>query len=599
MNNTLVIAQRELTEKRFVLVAAIGFAIIALMVPLVPGVRPEGRGSAIVIVSSLLAIGFTLGLATILGANIIGRELSDGRLSFYFSKPVSSLSIWFGKLVAAVILVVVSFAIIGAPAMFAGARSFAQVWEATGRDAGAIVAIVLTVAVVLFLLSHVLSTFVRSRSPWIIFDFVAATVCGIAIWLIERQLMLGFADSLVVRLAVSIAIYAGLAIIAGGAWQLARGRTDRKRSHIELSRFIWMAIGCGVFVAAAFMVWVVTVPLSGINPDFADQASAGPWAIIGGQAKHRGEYRATFLYDVSNGRSIRITALKPWTSGASFSNHGQTASWLVPTTSNACELYVAKLDMPKPKAVATGITFRPENYALSDDGSRVAIVQNGGIVAVYELASRASLGSVRIPSGRYRSLFFVSNDVVRVYAFAHDADTQIFEFDIAHKALRHTGQLPLPSRIPSFNPKRALVYWDPTHLEIRDAGTGALIASRSLFGSARFLRDGRIVGFDNSLLQVLSPDGALLREITLPGSISPSPIVDYGGGLVIVMVPRPEHRVAAAVVDIDRGTIVRVEPDILLTYSSRGPQLLCFTPLHDLVLWNPLTGARRLIAAHS
>ena len=106
MNVAMVIARRELTEKRFVFVAAAAFLVLTLIVPFMPGIQTGERASALAVASLGLAINFTVGLGAILGATIVGRELSDGRLSFYFSKPIPATSIWWGKLIAAATLVV-------------------------------------------------------------------------------------------------------------------------------------------------------------------------------------------------------------------------------------------------------------------------------------------------------------------------------------------------------------------------------------------------------------------------------------------------------------------------------------------------------------
>src|SRR5207247_583426 len=144
--------------------------------------------------------------------------------------------------------------------------------------------------------------------------------------------------------------------------------------------------------------------LSGVIPDMAEEAPKGTWALIAGKAKHRGDYRAAFLYDLSSGRTARIPALAPW-KAPTFSADGRTASWLVPSLKGV-ELYLAKLDSPNPRPVATGITFMAGHVSLSDDGSRVAVVpvmplhDEGGILTVYDLSTRASLGSVKIPTSR-------------------------------------------------------------------------------------------------------------------------------------------------------------------------------------------------------
>ena len=129
MNSTMIIARRELSEKRFVFVAAGAFLLLALIVPLMPGVRAGERVGALMLTSLGFASIFSIGLAAILGATIIGRELSDGRLSFYFSKPVPATSVWWGKLVAAAALIVICFAIIGLPAFLSGGS--VPTWTAT------------------------------------------------------------------------------------------------------------------------------------------------------------------------------------------------------------------------------------------------------------------------------------------------------------------------------------------------------------------------------------------------------------------------------------------------------------------------------------
>jgi ABC-type transport system involved in multi-copper enzyme maturation permease subunit len=229
MKSTLVIARRELVEKRFVFVAAIAFAILSIIIPLVPGVHAGQRSGALVVSSMLLSIGFAIGLAAILGGSIIGRELSDGRLSFYFAKPVPAPAIWFGKLIAATVLVVVCFGIIVAPAVTVGVHNVLRAMETDSRDALTMIRVVLTAAAVFFLITHVIGTFVRSRSPWIAFDFIAAAICGWALWMMARPLLDGAAIELIKLLGKILSLYLGMVIVAAGAWQLSRGRTDRRR----------------------------------------------------------------------------------------------------------------------------------------------------------------------------------------------------------------------------------------------------------------------------------------------------------------------------------------------------------------------------------
>ncbi|HEX3581241.1 MAG TPA: hypothetical protein VH087_05740, partial [Thermoanaerobaculia bacterium] len=114
MTYVLAIARREIEERAFVFVAAIAIALVSPIALLTPYGSLGDRKSVVVILAFVLAVAFTWGLALILGATVVGRELSERRLSFYFTRPVSGSAIWFGKLIAAIALLIASFAIVSA-----------------------------------------------------------------------------------------------------------------------------------------------------------------------------------------------------------------------------------------------------------------------------------------------------------------------------------------------------------------------------------------------------------------------------------------------------------------------------------------------------
>ena len=263
-----------------------------------------------------------------------------------------------------------------------------------------------------------------------------------------------------------LGIFAALAIIAGGFWQVSRGRTDRKRSHVELSRFLWMALGCALLVLTGFSVWVTSVGFSEIIPEQFDQSKNGIAAVISGTANHRGDYRASFLYNIRDGRAQRLPfALSLWTS-TEFSGDEKTVAWVrrvSAPTKDSTELYIARLDSPNPEMTPTGIPLTG-NFALSDDGSRAAISKFGGQITVYDLASRASLGSARVPDARWLDSRFVSNDLVRINAFGGGKGVRVYEYDVAKRILRQTGEAPVEHWRVSPDRTRAISYWkQPNH----------------------------------------------------------------------------------------------------------------------------------------
>lgn len=611
MNATVVIARRELAEKRFVLLAAMAFAALAFVVPLVPGVHAGQKREAIVVVSTILAVGFTLGLSTILGATIIGRDLSEGRLSFYFTRPVPATAIWFGKLIAALILITICFGVVVAPAALLGLRTFPG-W--TG-DPYLFPAVVLIVSAVLFLLAHAIGTFVRSRTTWIAADFVCAAIIGGATYGLSRTLLDGFAVELTKRLLELLSAFAIVAMVTAGAWQLARGRTDRRRSHLQLSLSLWLLLAIAVAMAGTFVWWVVSVRPGDVIADEGVQQSGGPWAFLDGRAKNRGDYHVAFLYDVDDGRYLRLPANQPWYSMTLFSRDGRIVTWFGPTTDGSREVYVAHLDSQRLEPLATGITSFPHAVALSTDGSRIALIDQGGILTIYDLPSRRSLGSARAPAGPAwaMSLAFVTADTLRIYVRdPPNSRFSIFEYSIATKTLRETGQF-ATARYAMLrftgDQARALIRSQRGDLlELRDARSGALLTTLApdagaRFGNAMFLRDGRIVASElrpnTALLRLFASDGTALRDIGLRDLTAAYvlAITPDDRAIVTAHSPRPGTG-GAAVVDLNRGAILRLEPGLQpLSYGSvRSGAVLCMTTSHEFVAWDLTSGAKRPIS---
>lgn len=603
MKDTLVIARRELVEKRFVFLAAIAFAVLALIIPWLPGVHAGERRGALVMASLILCTGFTVGLAAILGSTIVGRELSDGRLSFYFAKPLSAPSIWFGKVIAATLLVVLSLAIIGGPAFVTGVGSVVRTWTNLG-DALPTAQIILATAAAFFLLGHVIGTLVRSRSPWLVVDFVAAAICGWTIWLMIRPLRDGFAFELMQTFAKALGLLLAVVIIGAGAWQLSRGRTDRKRSHREMSRFLWSAFGAGLLVAAVFIMWVVSAKPADLIANYGEQASGSSWAFMSGKAKNRGDYHASFLYDLDTNRYVRVAVVQEWWGGSSFSRDGKTALSLRRATGGA-EICVTRLDGAKPKTVTTGITFVPGSALLSDDATRAIVIERSNILTVYDLASTNSLGSVRAPAPIQR-VTFPSPDTLRMYAREYGRDqtekpVRIFEYSISRRALRQTGELASRTLWLRFNDdgSKVLIKLRSGEMAIADARTGALVTNIPSNGYAMFLRDGRIVAADQGIVRIFAADGSAIREIAIPASEA-FLRAEIGSGHVVVATRGPGVKPwGVVVVDVDRGSVVRSEPGLVVT--ARGPlsarEVLCMTTSKDLVAWNPATGAKRIISS--
>lgn len=596
MRGTMVIASRELAEKRFIFAAAFAFAILALLMPFVPGVHAPA--SEVIVVASVIMANFTLGLAVMLGASMVGRDLSEGRLSFYFARPVSASAIWFGKLIAAAVLIAVSFAIIITPAMAFGAVRFRQTWSA---NAAAVAGLSLLLSLILFFGAHIIGTMVRSRSVWIVADFVCAILAALAGWTIVRPLLFGMAPETIEIMAIAAGAGVLLCAIGAGAWQLAQGRTDRVRSHKEMSRFLWSGVAAILVLAAGFTLWAVSAKPRDLTGE-VDGRLAGSWAMVAGEVRHRGDFHTAFLLNVNDGRYVRLAAPTWW--GADTSRDGSTAAWMQPVGlagRGGFELMVARMNVANPQVRNTGISASGWDVSLSPDGSRVALRVGDG-TTLYDLASGRSLGSFAVPGHLrgYTEVEFLDRDHVRAFFMrprrvGERPPVEVFDYDVAARSLRHAGQI--ENRVADTNADRTRLIAGHT---VYDAATLAPLFTLDRSAPSRFLEDGSIAQTQtrdgHAFVQHISAAGERLAEIALP--YASAWITTTRGSRAFLQV-RSDGSATVVSVDVARGVVERVDPELrrVLRGERHGSsaEILC-TTRHGLVAWNPATGAKRTVA---
>jgi len=606
MKNALVIAAREFEEKSFVAYAAVACAVLPSLLTIIPGIHFRSPREVIALSALIAATGFTVALAIMSGASFVGRDLSDGRMSFYFSRPVASLSIWFGKLTAAILMLIGCFAVIVAPGWLAVTRTAWASFSTISLEQAGVWTLVLAVA--LFLIAHVISTFARSRSPLIVFDFVAAVICGVVIRFLLLPLFAGEAFTLLKELGIALGIAAIIAIVGGGAWQLERGRTDRRRSHLALSQFLWATMALALLIGAAFVAWVVSAKPGDLTGHIqASHSPGGPFAVISGKAKGRADYRAAFLVNSEDGSTSRVD---PWSVGAArYSRDGRIVV-LPHRAAGGAELLVYARGKTAP--AATDLTIAAGDYIVSDDGGRIATITNTSLLSVYDVATKRSLASVRLPESTFVRASFLTPDVVRAYLMV-PAGMKIVELDARSRVLRETGFIASPKFLSVYADSAAgHVLVRQSHedrLTLNDARTGAVIktlTNGTQLKAARYLRDGRIAIVDGpdsaTVLHILAADGTPQRDIPL-GANETTRIVGDDGTRVVLNEGSSDRGTLEAV-NITSGVVEHREP-IRAPVSSgvfeiRPP----IEPLREVfyigegdrvVAWNPATGAKKRI----
>ena len=543
MRRFAAVAIREIVERRFVLLAAAGASLIPLLVPLLPGVPGDGS-SATGISALMISCAFGLGGALLVGASVVGRELGEKRLSFHFARPLPSAVIWGGKLVGGLALVLLAQAVVVLPALALklGPRGL---WEGL-LDLRVVAALHLLV-VPLFLLSWVGSVPLRSRSPWLAVDFVLLAAFPAILYALGRRLLLYGQVPSPTNALVGAGVFLATLIAATFA-QVAAGRTDARRGHGAQSLVLWGALGAAVL---ALSVWVERR----VDPGFRSFVTAvtspagsnGDWVLLEGTPKVRDDYRmARYLVDLRTGRSL----LLPVSFGHVVSGDGSRATWIGSSSPFDKGPRRTVLDLSTGDSSEYPTGSMEFELALSADGRRLASLSIDGVCEVTDLESGRLLASVKVPGIElwFTRVAFETADVVRIEPIirrpAEAIERQavpplppvpaLFLLDVPSRKVAPAALAVTPSpRIQrvfgSAGRWRAFVRRseDRYRLHLLDLSSGSVLASfgepDARSGSAPRggpLADGRAWVLSPSAagghLSLISPDGALVREVRLP-----------------------------------------------------------------------------------
>jgi ABC-type transport system involved in multi-copper enzyme maturation permease subunit len=155
MKTFLAVARREVIEKKFILWVALVAATQPFMVPIVRGLAGDRARDVRESTALILGLGMATAVAAGLGSSLFAGELAARRMGFYFSRPISSFTLWAGKLAAAGALMAFVLAVfLGPVALLEGNRSLAAEFGVSPTAAVALLAW-------LFLVVHTVSLIAR------------------------------------------------------------------------------------------------------------------------------------------------------------------------------------------------------------------------------------------------------------------------------------------------------------------------------------------------------------------------------------------------------------------------------------------------------
>lgn len=630
MTNVIAVAQREIVDRRRLIGASLTLGGLTLILPLLPmaGFQASYSQSRDILASFL---GFVLlnAVAIGMGMNVIARDLAERRMSFYFARPLSGIEIWGGKMLGGLLLAVACAVAVIIPATLMGGGLFAlqkinsQYFSTTSPSVA--FASSLSLAIIALILTHPLSIALRSRSKWLVLDFVAWTVVGFSVFLILLKLgQRGAPLENAVMKAFGLIFIAVLLI--GGALQVMVGRTDIVRGHKAMSITVWSIAAAFVFAVAAYVAWLESSTPRDLR--FANAGSVsigGEWVSVEGMRRFGSGYPLQYLVNASDGRFVESSAMS-WSYAPLISDDSSHAVWFEKRAMLGSDpRFVAMWASLRgqPRAIETEIAFEAEPAsAISADGIRLATLDEAGTLVVSDLAARRTLAAVRVPvSGetyRWRvRLGFVGSDVVRVYlptaadsVAAEAGPLSIGEVDLATRTYRKTGEI---ARVGYFIVNRAMdriLAFDSgaKTVDLADGRTGASIApiSRTRGSGATFIPGRRVAMYENDngvmTARIFDFDGRLVRSIPVrqggAGSVGWSVAP---GQLLVDTYARPDsfdmgH--ALDLVDIDRGTVRSLGTTWNRRPWSRSAEVPVAHPLFNtkdnrIVTLDPATGAWR------
>ncbi len=406
MRGTLAIFSRELAARREVLWLALALAVLATAMPWLPGLGGHQPGDVRGVAAGSLALLVGLLLAAAFGVGLIGRDLSEGRLGFYFARPVSGVAIWLGKLAAAMVLILGCELIVLLSGVLGGLPRLGQ-----SEDEWIPVVLLTAAPLLVLVLVHGVGVMVRARTAWLALDLVGTAGFVLVSWLSLQPLVDLGADMASAVVAGCLAASLLVALLVAGGLQVAHGRTDMVRSHLVLSLALWSMLAVAGAGAAGYGWWLRSFTAADVEGAWAwSENRDGSWFVVMGTAPGRLGVHRGFLVSADGRHELALpTSSSLRYPQFSFSDDGSTAVW-VGGDGRSGPLVFADLRANPPEPEATTLVVdAPRTLHLTPSGRRLAMVEEG-LLTLTSLPEGRLVSSVRLPQDLERAGVFLLDD---------------------------------------------------------------------------------------------------------------------------------------------------------------------------------------------
>lgn len=415
MRALLAITARELRERWTLPFALFVWGFVPLF--LVRYVDITARPLA-----TIAAVTAAWALALLMGGSVIARDLAEGRLAFFFARPLPWWSIAGGKLLAALLMAIVAPLAGVLPALLFDWNP-AKDAEGLGQllsGGGLAVKLALLLALVSF--GHVATVVYRARSTWAAVDFLLLGCCAVGgVWLFHAfkrlGVVLGGPPPSPWALLLPLLLIAAVPLTAALV-QVAVGRSDLQRGHRALSLTFWCGVLAWLVVLSGMLARERALTPAALSGRGVSGASPDG-RLVGILGSPGGGREAAFVYDTASGRSLRL-GLEYW---PAFSADGEHVAWVEEAPfwrqRRPTEIQLARFSGAEVVVETVELTswVPPDaivGLALSPQADKLAIVQRRTL-SVFELPSGRALSSSSASDGDWMTATFLNDGQLRAF----------------------------------------------------------------------------------------------------------------------------------------------------------------------------------------
>lgn len=513
MRKFLAVVTREWAAQRNVLLPAPLLAAAAWILRGF-GDSADDRMAIATVTSAALAALLIVVVSWFLGATMIASDVAERRFAFYLSRPLGAGTLWFGKLFANSVLVMVAGA---AGGIFAIAR-----WPWWSAAALALVP-------VLIALAHALSVTVRAGGLRLLLDaFLLVILAGVALLILhEFSVHRSFYAGVAMASLTIAALAVGLLTAGAFANRHAAAGIDRydRAQHATFWRCVFLLV---LSLDTTYWIYLDGVPARGGS--FIGYQPCAGWVAITRATPARLDWFRTELREDGTNRRVELGArfLAVQQVVESPVRHDLFVLGFVrqSSTDDAAEVVrVLRRPWARTKLLAYGVE---SIQGISPDGSLLAVTMRGG--GGVELIDAETGDVIRELRDAFAARF-MTRALLRVVELRQD-ELWLRELDLAHRretarilcrgtATRHTNQTVVNATATRF------IVADGTRFEVFDE-RGRLLnifaGHSSAFSWPDLLGDGRMVipadADGRDVIRLVDRDGAQLRDYPVPKPVS-------------------------------------------------------------------------------